>query len=352
VAAQLSKSDQIAVDGLIQVTTSAANLDEFVETALNGLLHLVPSVDVSWNEVNVLEQTARVIVNPKPVEYQHLVDAFVEYAEYNPIVRHVQETGDTRTQILADFIRPAEFRSTPLYRDIFRLLGIETQMVLPLPAPRGVAVGFACNRDETGFSKRDRLVMDTLRPYLTHAYRTAQLREGSELMRKALSATGWSVALVNDSGDIAELTDGTTESLREVGVELVRGGHIPETLQPVFAAQVGGYNGRHPAVRSAPVPLSDAPHGPAGSVVPSPTGPHLVLVQPDTEVETAALAELGLTPRQIDVAVALAEGGTNQQIARRLGLAEGTVKKHLEAVYRTLEVDNRTSAAARVRSLD
>ena len=63
-------------------------------------------------------------------------------------------------------------------------------------------------------------------------------REGSELIRNALSATGWSVALVNDAGDVAELTDGTTEVLREAGVELVKGGHIPTSLEPVFAAQV------------------------------------------------------------------------------------------------------------------
>ncbi len=97
--------------------------------------------------------------------------------------------------------------------------------------------------------------------------------------------------------------------------------------------------------------LSEHPDGAAGSVVPSPAGPHVVLVRSATATDTRPLAAAGLTPRQIDVAVALAYGGTNQQIARRLGVAEGTVKKHLEAVYRTLEVDNRASAVARVRSL-
>ena len=69
-----------------------------------------PSFDVSWNELNMLEQTARIVIKPEPTAYQHLVDVFLEYAEYNPIVRHVQATGDTRTQILADLIEPEEFR--------------------------------------------------------------------------------------------------------------------------------------------------------------------------------------------------------------------------------------------------
>ncbi len=347
----LSPADKEQVDDLISAVVLAQNLDTYIDVSLTGLLKLIPSVDVSWNEVNALEQTLRLEIKPEPVKYQHLADKFLDYADQNPIVRHVQATGDTRTHILADFVDMGEFRETSLYRDIFAFIGIETQMVLPLPAPRGVAMGFAVNRDETGFSERDRLVMDTLRPYMVHAYRAAQIREGSELLRSALSATGWSVALVKDDGEVTDLTDGTSEILREVGVEMEPGRPIPQRLESTFAAKVNGYDRTQMAIPSAPVLLSEAPNGAMGSVVPSPEGPHVVLVQSATQIDPHGLAGAGLTPRQIDVAVALAEGGTNQQIARRLGVAEGTVKKHLEAVYRLLEVDNRASAAARVREL-
>ena len=43
----------------------------------------------------------------------------------------------------------------------------------------------------------------------------------------------------------------------------------------------------------------------------------------------------------------LAAGHTNAQIARRLGLSEGTVRTHLENVYRRLHVTNRTAAVSR-----
>jgi len=350
-AAVLSPADRDQVDELIGAIVLAEDLNTYIKMSLQGLLRLIPAVDVSWNEVNALEQTLRLDIKPEPVKYQHLADKFLEYADQNPIVRHVQATGDTRTHILADFVDQAEFHKTTLYRDIFEFIGIETQMVLPLPAPRGVAMGFAVNRDESGFSERDRLVMDTLRPYLVHGYRASQIREGSELLRSALSATGWSVALVKDDGEVTDLTDGTSEILREVGVEMEPGRPIPQRLESTFAAKVNGYDRSQMAIPSAPVLLSEATDGAIGSVVPSPEGPHVVLVQSAVQIDPRGLAGAGLTPRQIDVAVALADGGTNQQIARRLGVAEGTVKKHLEAVYRMLEVDNRTSAAAKVRNL-
>jgi len=351
VDSQLSPADEAPVRELIGAVTAARSVDEYVANTLEGLLALVPSVDVSWNEVNALEQSAHIVIRPDPTRYEHLVSRFAALAHEHPIVRHVQQTNDSRTHLLDDFMPREEFEATALYREIFEVLGIESQMVLPLPAPPGVALGFACNRDGTGFSERDRLIMDTLRPYLVHGYRAAQLREGSKLMRNALSATGWSVALVSQDGEVAELTEGTTEVLHDVGVDLRQGGHIPDALEPTFVETVNGYDRHRPAVPSRRVVLSDAHSGAAGSVIPSPAGPHVVLVSSARTAETGRLAAAGLTPRQIDVAVALSEGGTNRQIARRLGVAEGTVKKHLETVYRALDVDNRASAVATVRSL-
>ena len=52
----------------------------------------------------------------------------------------------------------------------------------------------------------------------------------------------------------------------------------------------------------------------------------------------------GLTSRQIDVVRLLARGLSNKAIARELGVSEGTVKVHLLAVFRVLDVRNRTAA--------
>lgn len=57
---------------------------------------------------------------------------------------------------------------------------------------------------------------------------------------------------------------------------------------------------------------------------------------------------LGLSPRQAEVARLLQEGLTNTQIARRLGISESTVRKHIEAVFTTLGVTSRAGAVARL----
>lgn len=52
-----------------------------------------------------------------------------------------------------------------------------------------------------------------------------------------------------------------------------------------------------------------------------------------------------LTPRQIDVLKLLAKGHPNKLIAHQLALAENTVRVHISAIFRFLDVTNRTEAS-------
>lgn len=59
----------------------------------------------------------------------------------------------------------------------------------------------------------------------------------------------------------------------------------------------------------------------------------------------------GLTERQRDVARLLGQGFTNRAIGSMLGLTEGTVKVHVAAIFRALEVSNRTEAVVAMQRL-
>lgn len=51
-----------------------------------------------------------------------------------------------------------------------------------------------------------------------------------------------------------------------------------------------------------------------------------------------------LTPRQVEVLKLLAEGHSNKAIGRQLSMAENTVRVHVSAILRFLDVSNRTEA--------
>lgn len=58
----------------------------------------------------------------------------------------------------------------------------------------------------------------------------------------------------------------------------------------------------------------------------------------------AQLEALGVSPREAQVLYWLIEGKSNADIGTILGVAEATVKKHLERVFLKLGVENRTAA--------
>lgn len=70
--------------------------------------------------------------------------------------------------------------------------------------------------------------------------------------------------------------------------------------------------------------------------------------QPEDAVREAVA---GLTPTQLKVLLAVLEGQLNKQIAHSLGMSEATVKAHMTAIMRKLDVRNRTQAALVARSL-
>jgi two-component system nitrate/nitrite response regulator NarL len=52
-----------------------------------------------------------------------------------------------------------------------------------------------------------------------------------------------------------------------------------------------------------------------------------------------------LTPREYEILTLLAEGQSNKVIARNLGISDGTVKLHVKAILRKLNVSSRITAA-------
>lgn len=67
--------------------------------------------------------------------------------------------------------------------------------------------------------------------------------------------------------------------------------------------------------------------------------------QPAERTIGEAMAGPRLTPTQLQVLRCVHSGLLNKQIAYELGMAEATVKVHMTAVMRKLNVRNRTQAA-------
>jgi two-component system, NarL family, response regulator LiaR len=69
------------------------------------------------------------------------------------------------------------------------------------------------------------------------------------------------------------------------------------------------------------------------------------------ETNTAALAELGLSKRELEVLTLMARGCSNNEIAAGLFVSLNTVKTHSSKIFEKLEVKRRTQAVEKARAL-
>jgi DNA-binding NarL/FixJ family response regulator len=112
---------------------------------------------------------------------------------------------------------------------------------------------------------------------------------------------------------------------------------ILSALQLVFSG--GIYIPPQALSRLEPPPATPQPAAPGGVRVGQPERP------------PASPADLGLTERQVDVLALMMQGKSNKAICRMLNLAEPTVKNHVRAILKALNVTNRTEAVIAVGAL-
>ena len=98
-----------------------------------------------------------------------------------------------------------------------------------------------------------------------------------------------------------------------------------------------------PMVLRSQLPASDKRHDPAGRGARGEA-----VLGFDLANTRSSAAALGLTPRQTDVLELLLQGQSNKLIARALNLSVETIKDHVAAVLRTLNVSSRTQAVLAV----
>jgi DNA-binding CsgD family transcriptional regulator len=202
------------------------------------------------------------------------------------------------------------------------------------------------NRDGTDFEPRERALMTALRLHLVNLYRLVSHGRASPHEDTALADEWWSVLVLDDTGTVLESNPVAVAIGAAAGVDLAAG-----------ASLRGGSLWHALAARRGDVWSVSRTHGPTrvhspfeARLMRSPVGPHLLWIRSAAAVTVADVTALGLSPRQAEVALLLRDGLTNDQIARRLGIAPGTVRKHLEGIFTRLGVASRAAAVGRLQA--
>jgi DNA-binding NarL/FixJ family response regulator len=248
--------------------------------------------------------------------------------EEHPVSRHANQGGFSAAK-LSDFLTRRELHRSRIYDLMLKPCGYEDSLSVrlrfPPPSPPKI---FAFDRGGRDFSARDCALLDALNPHLVQLHRAHEARQR---LREALAlheSTQTAVVLLEADDRVAFASTAARELLDRYFGE--NGAGLPDSMASWLLE-------RRRAATVEPLHID--------------AGDRALVVE---LVDDALLLEERqwmprLTAREREILDLVAEGRTNAEIAERLWLSLGTVRKHLNNVYSKLGVHTRTAAAAFVR---
>lgn len=165
----------------------------------------------------------------------------------------------------------------------------------------------------------------------------------SEMKHAGCDAALFLIGTEGPADDITKLVENAKTTFPESKIVLLTDRSDSGSVSAAFSAGVDGYLLRDISLQVLKVSLDMAMAG--EKVCPSAIVSFFVNGTHERHQMPIEGAHHNLSSREVQVLRYLAGGGSNKQIARNLDITEATVKVHIKAVLRKLDLSNRTQAA-------
>ena len=200
-----------ALESALRFVEDLANTDDPADLgrrALPGLDRLVRSDVLTYNELGPGAGQVSYYAYPEDVVFSpDSMAAFAAHMHENPLINHMQRTGDGSTMMISDFLSQQHFHRLGVYTEFYRQVPVEHQIAVGLPPSGGRVVGIALNRGRSDFTEDDRDLLEVLRAPLVRATSRARSRHQA---REALTGP--------DNSQLAGLTSRELQLLELVAM--------------------------------------------------------------------------------------------------------------------------------------
>ncbi|HZS24440.1 MAG TPA: helix-turn-helix transcriptional regulator [Gaiellaceae bacterium] len=312
--------------------------EPFTPELLSRLAALVPADEAAYSVLDRAEHRAveEMLWNGNEAAWLEKTPGGDEdwwrLSSQHPVCGHRTRTNEwTTTRMFSDFMTQRQLRRTTIWNELYRDAGINHWLDVGLRPVANVTRMFIFNRAVGDFDERDRLVLELLQPHLQRRYdrATAAAEAADALTTLDEGGSDGPAHVVLCSGsDVIEYASRASRRMLETYFRCTNG-HLPDGVAT--------------ALRRGDEPLVVEREGRRLTLRGATSSDLLVVLLSEEDVRLERL-----TPRQRTILEHVAQGQTDGEIATSVGIAAATVNKHLEEIFRRLEVHTRTAAAALV----
>ncbi len=309
---------------------------------------LIGSECATYSDFDLLTSTAVETLDPGLVLPAAAREAFDRHMHEHPLITHYAKTGDGRAYKASDFISQSKLLRLALYGEYIKpYFNTHYQIAMAIKADPTRIVGLSLARKRRDFSERDRLLLNLLRPHLLQAVRHAEAVAAvatAPSSGRAEDATR-EIVVTDARGEVHAVTARAHEWMRRYFGQPRSPRQLPDAICRWLEGRLRSRDrlddvaGDRPLVAQNDCNRLVVQYVVRGDVL-------LLLLHEQQKLAAEQLMCLGLTRREAEILLWLAQGKASAAIAAITGSAVRTVEKHLEHIYRKLGVENRTAAAA------
>jgi len=348
----LAPRDYRAASRFLMNLYACRDPDGLARLVAREMLPLVGGEQSAWNELAFSLSWVRVIAYPPLQDVDWVNRTLAAYMHEHPVINAWRRDGDTRVHAISDHLSVPAYHRTGIYQGFYRAFGHEDQISQALTPPHGHALALAFNRGRRGFSGRDREMLRFLSPAVRQAWHNAEALARAERTLagyREVAALSQCVIELDRDGRPLDCPERAVRWLRQYFADApLRGtAGLPDTLT-AWVRQCARHSGE--GVRLSPLVRRRGTRRLLLRYFPL-AGDRALLALEERSGATGGghLRRAGLTRREVEVLREMEAGKTNAEAAADLCVSPATVKKHLDNIYRKLEVKNRTAAVARLR---
>lgn len=245
---------------------------------------------------------------------------FWELHDEHPRCRYIEQTRDLHALRITDLVTPRALRASRIYAEWYRPWGEELDASVGLDGPLSHVKIFNFARfTRRDFTDPECALLNAIRPLLAERYELARARRGQRDLLALMEAQDGAIMMLEGLTRWSSATEPA-----QVLVERYFGVADSRVPTPVRAWLESGANEVYVSARTF------------GTLHVRAVGELLVLEErPNAPSVTA---------REREILELVTEGLTNAEIAERLWISPGTVRRHLENVFEKLGVRTRTAA--------
>jgi DNA-binding CsgD family transcriptional regulator len=344
----LSDERHARVSSAIEIINSATTHEQFVRNSFQAVEKIIPCDIINYTEVNApanLFVWKSNIISPSPEMIDLLSGCMFEH----PSVAYHFNTGKVKSLMISDFYSKRQFHTTKLYNEIYRVFfPTEYEVGTPVWLDETCISCVVLGRSLKDFSEDDRSKLDHIRPYLIQTYVKVQMLE---LMKRLTKSYPEGLVVVNWKGEVVIASDNVWWRIAKYFNIPFCHRTLPEMINKWISHERFNFN-KESNTSHLTAPLVAGKNGRklALHFLWGSAQFNLLLVEENNlGLNSRLLSDSSaLTNRENQILACLCEGKTNAEIAISLSISPLTVKKHLDSIYKKLQVHRRSAAVAKL----